>query len=378
MTQTGHLHLVGNDAMEAPLPEPTRPWTTGHNVQFYEDERFLFSSVSAFVTEGLEASQPILVIATEAHRRGIEAEIRRTGSRADADGHEVVWLDARETLAAFMEGGVPNRELFEATVGNVVDRLMDKRSYIVVRAYGEMVDLLWKDGNIEGAIALEDLWNGLAGKYRFNLLCAYSMGNFFKETHAHAFGQICNAHGRVAPTEQYLHGDENERLRQIAILQQRARALEGELHHRRDLEQALRETLTHRRRVEDELRRREFELRDTVENGLEAMHWVGPDGMIVWVNDAEARMLGYRRDEMIGKHVALFHADAAAIAEILARLKRGEEIHNFRTRLLCKGGSIRHVLINSNVFRQDGRFVHTRCFMRDITALVPAEVVPVS
>ena len=246
---------------------------------------------------------------------------------------------------------------------------MAKRTYLVVRAYGEMVDLLWKDGNIEGAIALEELWNGLAVKYSFNLLCAYSMGNFFKEAHTHSFRAICASHGRVSPTEEYLVGDEQDRLRQITLLQQRSRALEAEVRHRAELETALRETLAQRRRIEDELRRREAELRDFMENGLEAMHWVGPDGIVTWVNAAECAMLGYSREEMIGKHIAEFHADATVIGDILTRLAAGEQLRNYPARLRCKDGSIRRVLINSNVFRQDGRFVHTRCFTRDITSL---------
>lgn len=366
MTNPTKLQLVSDEPV-APLPTPTTPWTTGHDVQFYDSEEFLFASVSSFLVDGVRAGQPAVVIATESHRRGLEAALRALHIDVDDPATETVWLDARTTLAAFMEGGQPNRELFDATVGNVFARVMENRSYLVVRAYGEMVDLLWKDGNVEGAIALEDMWNALAHKYSFNLLCAYAMGNFFKETHGESFRRICDHHGTVKPTEAYLHSTEPDRLRQITILQQRARALEAEVSHRRELETALRETLAHRRRVEDELRRREAELRDILENGLEAMHWVGPDGIILWVNNAECRMLGYTRDELVGRHIAHVHADAAAIAEMLGRLTRGEELRNYPARLVAKDGTIRSTLITSNVFRQDGRFVHTRCFTRDVT-----------
>jgi PAS domain S-box-containing protein len=195
------------------------------------------------------------------------------------------------------------------------------------------------------------------------------MGNFFKEAHTHSFRAICASHGRVSPTEEYLVGDEQERLRQITLLQQRSRALESEIKHRAELELALRETLAQRRRIEDELRRREAELRDFMENGLEAMHWVGPDGTVLWVNPAECAMLGYSREEMVGRHIAEFHADSAVIGDILKRLSSREDLRNYPARLRCKDGAIRQVLISSNVFEQDGRFVHTRCFTRDITSL---------
>jgi PAS domain S-box-containing protein len=100
------------------------------------------------------------------------------------------------------------------------------------------------------------------------------------------------------------------------------------------------------------------------------MHWVGADGIVIWANAAECELLGYTRDEVIGRHIAQFHADAAAIADILTRLSHGEEIRNYQARLKRKDGSIRHVLISSNVFRQDGQFVHTRCFTRDVTEFI--------
>jgi PAS domain S-box-containing protein len=100
------------------------------------------------------------------------------------------------------------------------------------------------------------------------------------------------------------------------------------------------------------------------------MHWVAEDGTVLWANRAELEMLGYEPNEFIGKHIAQFHADADVIADILGRLSRGETLREFQARLRCKDGSVRHVLINSNVYREDGRFLHTRCFTRDITGLL--------
>jgi PAS domain S-box-containing protein len=173
----------------------------------------------------------------------------------------------------------------------------------------------------------------------------------------------------VAPTESYVHAQEPDRLRQIAVLQQRAVALEADLLERAAVVRALEETIARRRAVEDELQRRERELRDFLENGLEPMHWVGPQGTILWANRAELAMLGYTRDEYVGRHIADFHADRAVIDDILGRLQRGEELRNVTARLRAKDGSIRTVLISSNVFWQDGKFIHTRCFSRDITDL---------
>ncbi|HYG83018.1 MAG TPA: PAS domain S-box protein, partial [Pyrinomonadaceae bacterium] len=108
-------------------------------------------------------------------------------------------------------------------------------------------------------------------------------------------------------------------------------------------------------------------------NGSVPMHWVGPDGIILRANKAELALLGYERDEYIGRHIASFHVDESAIEDILARLRRDETLRDYAARLRCKDGSIKHVLIDSSVFRKDDRFVHTRCFTRDVTERRRAE-----
>ncbi len=122
-----------------------------------------------------------------------------------------------------------------------------------------------------------------------------------------------------------------------------------------------------RKRAEEELRRRERELADFFDNATLGLHWVGPDGTILRVNQAELDLLGYTREEYVGRHIAEFHADRGVIDDILRRLAAGEELRDCEARMRCKDGSIKHVLISSSVLWEDGRFVHTRCFTRDVT-----------
>jgi PAS domain S-box-containing protein len=111
----------------------------------------------------------------------------------------------------------------------------------------------------------------------------------------------------------------------------------------------------------------EQELNDFFENAPISLHWVGPDGIVLRANRAELELLGYARHEYVGRHIAEFHADRDAIEGILDRLRRGETLRDCEARLRCKNGSIKHVLIDCNVLWQNGSFVHTRCFTRDIT-----------
>jgi PAS domain S-box-containing protein len=125
--------------------------------------------------------------------------------------------------------------------------------------------------------------------------------------------------------------------------------------------------ITERKRAEEAARRAELEFRDFVENASVGMHWVDADGIIVWANRTEMDMLGFTREEYIGRHVAEFHVSKPLIANILKRLADRETLLNYEAQLRCRDGSLRHVLINSNVLWDGDRFVHTRCFTRDIT-----------
>jgi two-component system, cell cycle sensor histidine kinase and response regulator CckA len=125
--------------------------------------------------------------------------------------------------------------------------------------------------------------------------------------------------------------------------------------------------------AEAELRRREQELTDFFENAAVAMHWVGPDGTILRVNQAELDLLGYHRDEYLNRNIAEFHEDKPVIEDILRRLTAGEVLHAYPARLRCRNGSLKQVLIDSSGYFEDGVFAHTRCFTRDVTSQWRAE-----
>ena len=109
------------------------------------------------------------------------------------------------------------------------------------------------------------------------------------------------------------------------------------------------------------------ELADFVENAVEGLHRVGPDGTILWANRAELQMLGYEWDEYVGRHIAEFHVDPATIDYILSTLLSGGALYDQPARLRCKDGSIKRVLIHSNGHFDDGQLRYTRCFTRDAT-----------
>jgi PAS domain S-box-containing protein len=132
--------------------------------------------------------------------------------------------------------------------------------------------------------------------------------------------------------------------------------------------------VTEQRQAQKELRRSERLLADFFDNAAVGLHWVGPDGTILRVNQTELDLVGYAKEEYVGRHITEFHADRPVIDDILQRLSCGECLQNYEARLRCKDGGTKHVLISSNVLRENGEFIHTRCFTRDITAQKEAEI----
>jgi DcmR-like sensory protein len=132
-----------------------------HAVQVYEGSDDLVATVVPYLAGG----SPALVIATPEHARAFLAAL--------PDGCDVVVLDAEEILDAICEDGSVSPEAFERVVGGAVDELLARAPGSTVRAFGEMVDVLWQRGARDEALALERLWNDLQRSRPVALLCAY-------------------------------------------------------------------------------------------------------------------------------------------------------------------------------------------------------------
>lgn len=123
----------------------------------------------------------------------------------------------------------------------------------------------------------------------------------------------------------------------------------------------------------ESLQRSEKNLSDFFENAAVGLHWASPEGIIQRVNQTELKLLGYSREEFVGRHIREFHVEPKVADELFQRLHAGDSVAEHECQLRCKDGSIRHVLISANVHWENGKFLHTRCFTRDITRRVHAE-----
>lgn len=152
---------------------------------------------------------------------------------------QLIFLDAHKTLELFMRDGLPNGKLFKESMGQLLSKTSVQ--FPLIRTYGEMVNILWGQGNKEATILLENQWNHLQQTYNFSLLCGYLMSQFENEADSQAFSEVCGCHSHVHPDESYISqaGDTDQYRRLIAELHQRNLALQNEINQRKALEKML-------------------------------------------------------------------------------------------------------------------------------------------
>lgn len=220
---TAHVHAVEN-----------------HFVHLYEDATSLGEVVADYLTAGLNVGQAAVAFITEPHRRALFDLLGARGvdvAGACASGQLSVF-DARETLARLMVGLTPNRDLFAKSVGPALDGALSRSGGRGVRAYGDMVDLLFHDGKPRAALRLEELWSELQRVHGFSLLCAYALDHVSRD--ARQLDRVCGAHTRVlelSRPDSVPPAPRNGSRNRVP----HARALLSEIAKRKDLEHAVRD-----------------------------------------------------------------------------------------------------------------------------------------
>jgi hypothetical protein len=171
-----------------------------HSVHFYDRPSSLIDRVCEFVREGFRADDAAIIICTPEHLLSIDACLSARGFDVDAlrNSGQYVALDAAQTLDQFIVNSRPDRQRFSDVVGGQL--LRTHATYPRVRAFGEMVALLWAEGNSRAALELEDMWNELLGHHPFSLLCAYSLDVLGKPASLQTVVDIAKLHGKVIGT----------------------------------------------------------------------------------------------------------------------------------------------------------------------------------
>ncbi len=265
----------------------------GHVVQLYANDSFLIDVLTRFIGGALAAGDAGVVIATKYHRTELENRLSANGvdtAKAAMQGRYIV-LDATDTLSQVMNAGVVDENRFRLMVGEPLTRaeraVAPNQGHVAV--FGELVALLWAEGKTADAIRLEQFWNDLEKTHAFSLLCAYPIAGCSTEGHIEPFLKMCGEHSTVIPSESYLMlCNEEERLRGVADLQQKAQVLERGL----------------------ALRHSEAPFRLLVEAVQDyAIFILNPEGKISSWNIGAERIKGYKAAEIIGRHFSAFYPE---------------------------------------------------------------------
>jgi hypothetical protein len=174
-----------------------------HVAQVYQDAGFLMEAVCHYVGSGLQQGEGVLLIMREANRNELERRLQAAGAdptEAIARG-QLHFYEASEMLGRLMKGGMPDGELFRHLIGGALTQVRWK--YPDVRAFGELVDILWQRGHRLAAQHLEELWNDFIRDRGFSMFCAYSMDPLSDFSYGGPLENVCKAHTHLIPARHY-------------------------------------------------------------------------------------------------------------------------------------------------------------------------------
>lgn len=175
-----------------------------HMVLLYKNSELLIRKIAEYVTNGFAKGEPAALVLRTNHIKLFERQLRLQGydSTVLQSTGRLRLYDARTTMKKLIKNGMPNKEAFSELVDSLFKEFQPYDGNI--RIYGEMVAILWSEGNKRAALALENLWNDYAKKRRFDLFCAYSHSDLTDTDVATVLLEIDHCHSRVVTPQTQL------------------------------------------------------------------------------------------------------------------------------------------------------------------------------
>lgn len=175
--------------------------TAVHSVHFYGSDEALMQRLRTVAVSAINAGNSILAIAIEAHRLKLSSTIEEQGFDVAGLSRErrVMFCDSRDVLSRVMNGRFPDSQVFQRFVGDLISKSKQAawNAHRGLTVLCETVSVLWEDGNREGALVMEGLWNDLLAKQSFQLHCAYPRSIFSSEEDLSRVKDICEHHSHV-------------------------------------------------------------------------------------------------------------------------------------------------------------------------------------
>ena len=203
--------LTGHDA-DSTL-STSEPWDgllasagpRDHIVQLYQDQQFLNRAVCRFAAGAIANGEGVILVPTAAHWEAFRPRLEAEGvdvKEAQSRGQLTV-VDADELLPRFMRDTMPDAPVFLGLAGEVIAQARGQNRYPKVRWWGEMVNVLWEQGNVTASMSLEDQFDNLARHHEIAIFCSFVMDNFNSEVHSRLLPRLGQNHSHLIPVEDY-------------------------------------------------------------------------------------------------------------------------------------------------------------------------------
>jgi hypothetical protein len=176
-----------------------------HIVQLYQDQQFLNRAVCRFAAGAIANGEGVILVPTAAHWEAFRPRLEAEGVdvKAAQNRGQLSIVDADELLPRFMRDAMPDAPVFLGLAANVIATARDEARYPKVRWWGEMVNLLWEQGNVAASMALEDQFHHLAHHHEIAIFCSFVMDNFNSEVHSRLLPRLGQNHSHLIPVEDY-------------------------------------------------------------------------------------------------------------------------------------------------------------------------------
>jgi hypothetical protein len=176
-----------------------------HIVQLYQDQQFLNRAVCRFAAGAIANGEGVILVPTAAHWEAFRPRLEAEG--VDVEGSQargqLTVVDADELLPRFMRDAMPDAPVFLGLAAQVIAKARGQDRYPKVRWWGEMVNVLWEQGNVAASMSLEDQFDRLAKHHEIAIFCSFVMDNFNSEVHSRLLPRLGQNHSHLIPVEDY-------------------------------------------------------------------------------------------------------------------------------------------------------------------------------
>jgi hypothetical protein len=176
-----------------------------HIVQLYQDQQFLNRAVCRFAAGAIANGEGVILVPTAAHWEAFRPRLEAEGvdvKAAQACGQLTV-VDADELLPRFMKDAMPDAPVFLGLAADVITNARGEGRFPKVRWWGEMVNVLWEQGNVAASMSLEDQFDRLAKHHEIAIFCSFVMDNFDSQVHSRLLPRLSQNHSHLIPVEDY-------------------------------------------------------------------------------------------------------------------------------------------------------------------------------